>query len=65
MTDAHRDKKLSVLFLVLVTGITLYLSFLIARPFLTPILTATLLAIAIYPLFLRLCRSIQIAAAQP
>jgi len=39
---------------VLITAATLYLSFLIAQPFLTPIVTATLLAIAIYPLFLRL-----------
>jgi predicted PurR-regulated permease PerM len=52
----HRDKRLSLLFLLLVTGATLYLSFVIARPFLTPILTATLLAIAIYPLFLRMTR---------
>jgi predicted PurR-regulated permease PerM len=54
--DPHRDKKLSLLFLVFVTAATLYLSFLIARPFLTPIVTATLLAIAIYPLFLRMSR---------
>ncbi|HYI93949.1 MAG TPA: AI-2E family transporter [Bryobacteraceae bacterium] len=59
MTEPRRDKKLSLLFLVLVTAVTLYLSFIIARPFLTPILTATLLAIAIYPLFLRLSRSMR------
>jgi predicted PurR-regulated permease PerM len=56
MIDIHRDKRLSLLFLLLVTAITVYLSFVIARPFLTPILAATLLAIAIYPLFLRLSR---------
>ena len=48
MIDAHRDKRLSLLFLVCVTAATLYLSFVIAQPFLTPIVTATLLAIAIY-----------------
>jgi predicted PurR-regulated permease PerM len=47
----YRDKRLSLLFLVLITAVTLYLSFLIARPFLTPILTAILLAIAIYPMY--------------
>ena len=50
----YRDKRLSLLFLVLITAITLYLSFLIAQPFLTPILTAILLAIAIYPMYRRL-----------
>jgi predicted PurR-regulated permease PerM len=57
--DAHRDKRLSLVFLVLVTAVTLYLSFIIAQPFLTPIVTATLLAIAIYPLFLRITRTIE------
>jgi predicted PurR-regulated permease PerM len=56
MIEIQRDKRLSLLFLVLVTAATLYLSFVIARPFLTPIITATLLAIAIYPLFLRMSR---------
>lgn len=51
---APRDKKLSLLVLLLLTSVTLYLSFLIAQPFLTPILTATILAVAIYPLFGRL-----------
>lgn len=59
MNEPHRDKRLSLIFLVLVTAATLYLSFLIARPFLTPIVTAMLLAIAIYPLFLRLGRHIR------
>jgi predicted PurR-regulated permease PerM len=54
MIQANPDKRLSLLFLVLVTSATLYLSFVIARPFLTPIVTATILAIAIYPLYLRL-----------
>lgn len=58
MVQAQRDKKLSLLFLVLVTAAALYLSFVIAKPFLTPIVTATLLAIAIYPLFLKLNRHI-------
>jgi predicted PurR-regulated permease PerM len=57
--DANPDKRLSLLFLVVVTVATLYLSFVIARPFLTPIITATLLAIAIYPLFTRMSRSIR------
>jgi predicted PurR-regulated permease PerM len=58
MIEAYRSKKLSLLFLVLLTAVTLYLSFIIARPFLTPIVTAALLAIAIYPLFIRMCRYI-------
>jgi predicted PurR-regulated permease PerM len=59
MIDTHHDKRLSIVFLVLFTGATLYLSFVIARPFLTPIVTATLLAIAIYPLFIRMSRSMR------
>jgi predicted PurR-regulated permease PerM len=58
MLNTNRDKKLSLAFLVLVTTATLYLSFVIARPFLTPIITATLLAIAIYPLYTRMARYI-------
>ena len=53
----ERDKKLSLAFLLLFAAATLYLSFVIARPFLTPILSATLIAIAIYPLYLKLIRT--------
>jgi predicted PurR-regulated permease PerM len=56
---SNRDKRLSLLFLILIAAPTLYLSFVIARPFLTPIVTAALLAISIYPLFLRLGRYIR------
>lgn len=56
MIGGSIDKKLSFVFLLLLTTVALYLSFLIARPFLTPIITATLLAVAIYPLFTRLLR---------
>jgi predicted PurR-regulated permease PerM len=59
MFEVQPDKRLSLLFLVLLTAATLYLSFLIASPFITPIITATLLAIAIYPLFSRMCRRIR------
>jgi predicted PurR-regulated permease PerM len=59
MIETHRDKRLSLIFLLLVTAVTLYLSFIIAQPFLTAIITATLLAIAIHPLFLRLRRVIR------
>jgi predicted PurR-regulated permease PerM len=59
MIGEYRDKRLSLTFLVLLTAVTLYLSFLIARPFVTPILTAILIAIAVYPLFVRLTRFIQ------
>jgi predicted PurR-regulated permease PerM len=59
MTGSHRGKRLSVLLLVVLTAATLYLSFIIARPFLTPIITATLLAIAINPLFIRISRYIR------
>jgi predicted PurR-regulated permease PerM len=59
MNGAQPDKRLSLVFLLLITAVTLYLSFAIARPFLTPILTATLLAIASYPMFQRLCKSVK------
>lgn len=59
MTEAHRRKRLSLFFLLLLTAVTLYLTFIIAEPFLTPIVTATLLAVAIYPLFRRLSSSMQ------
>jgi predicted PurR-regulated permease PerM len=59
MFQAEPDKKLSVVFLVLFAAATLYLSYVIARPFLTPILSATFIAIAIYPLYLRLSRKFQ------
>src|SRR5690349_1260295 len=58
MNEHRTDKRLSLVFLLVVTGVALYLSFVIARPFLTPIMTATLIAIAIYPMFLKLCRVI-------
>lgn len=45
-----RAKKLSRIFLLLMTAVALYLSWKIARPFLTPILAASLLAIALFPL---------------
>ena len=57
--QAEPDKRLSLVFLVLFAAATLYLSFVIARPFLTPILSATLIAIGIYPLYLRLSRKFQ------
>lgn len=44
-------RRLSILFLILLTCVALYLSFIIAEPFITPVLTAGLLAIAMYPLF--------------
>lgn len=53
MTHVRNQKRLSVAFLLLLTAATLYLSFIIARPFLTPLITATLLAIAIHPAFVR------------
>ena len=52
--QAEPDKRLSLVFLVLIAAVTVYLSFVIARPFLTPILSATLIAIAIHPLYRRL-----------
>jgi predicted PurR-regulated permease PerM len=55
----ERDKRLSLVFLVLFAAATVYLSYLIARPFITPILSATLIAIAIYPLYVRLSRRFQ------
>jgi predicted PurR-regulated permease PerM len=46
-------------FLLLITGAALYLTFLIARPFLWPIVTAALLAVAIQPLFTILLRYVR------
>jgi len=59
MINGSADKKLSFVFLLLLTAAALYLSFLIARPFLTPIITATLLAVAVYPLFTHILRSVR------
>jgi predicted PurR-regulated permease PerM len=53
-TERLRGKRLSLLFLALLTAATVYLSFVIAWPFLTPVITAALLATAIFPLFRRL-----------
>ena len=47
---APRARKLSVICLLLFAAGALYLSWIIARSFLTPILAAAILAIAIYPL---------------
>jgi predicted PurR-regulated permease PerM len=59
-TNRHGfDTRLSIGFLLLLTGVGFYLSFLIARPFLAPIVTATLLAVAIQPLFAHLLRYVQ------
>ena len=59
MTESPRAKRLSLRFLVLLTAIVLYLGSIIARPFLTSIVTATVLAIALYPLFVRVRRRIR------
>jgi len=59
MIKTARGKQLSLLFLTLLTGFALYLSWIIARPFLTPIVTAAVLAIAIHPLFLRVRRHVR------
>jgi predicted PurR-regulated permease PerM len=53
---SDRQRKLSVVFLLILTGVSVYLSFLIARPFLTSIITAALLAVTTYPLFTLLRR---------
>src|SRR5690349_25050818 len=49
-------KKFSFAFLLLLTFAALYLSLLIAWPFLNAIVTATLLAVTIHPLFIHLLR---------
>jgi predicted PurR-regulated permease PerM len=58
MSNGSTDKKLSLLFLLLLTAATVYLSFVIARPFLGAIITATLLAVTIHPLFAYLLRAV-------
>src|SRR3712207_3240257 len=59
MIGAPVDKRLSLAFLLVLAAASLYLTFIIARPFLTPILTASLLAVAIYPLFTRMLRHVR------
>ena len=59
MINGPADKKLSFVFLLLLTMAALYLSFLVARPFLAPIITAALLAVPIYPLFTHLLRFVR------
>jgi predicted PurR-regulated permease PerM len=63
INNLHRQKKLSFSFLLLLTAAALYLSFLIARPFLGAIVTATLLALSIYPLFALLLRYVRSRSA--
>src|SRR5690349_6444051 len=46
-------------FLLVITGAALFLTFLIAKPFIWPIVTAALLAVAIQPLFTILLRFIR------
>jgi predicted PurR-regulated permease PerM len=59
VTLTQPDKRLSLLFLLLLTAAALYLTYVIARPFITPILTAILIAIAIYPLYTRMTRYVR------
>ena len=59
MRNGSADKRLAFGFLLLLTAAALYLSYLIARPFLGAIITATLLAVAVYPLFTLLLRSVR------
>jgi predicted PurR-regulated permease PerM len=53
------EKKLSFAFLLLLTAAGIYVTFLIAQPFLTPIITAALLAVAIQPLFTKLLQYVR------
>jgi predicted PurR-regulated permease PerM len=53
------DAKLSLAFLLLMTAVGFYLSFLIVRPFVPPIITATLVAVAIQPFFTYLLRYVR------
>lgn len=59
MRTGPADKRLAFGFLLLLTAGALYLSYLIARPFLGAIITATLLAVAVYPLFTLLLRYVR------
>jgi predicted PurR-regulated permease PerM len=59
MNDVDRDKRLSLFVLIAAAAVTLYLSLVIAWSFLTPILTAALLTIAIHPLFAWMRRRIR------
>lgn len=56
MIRAPAEKKVAFIFLLLLTAATLCLSVLIASPFLTPIITAILFAVATYPVFVYLLR---------
>ena len=53
---SDRQRKLSFAFIVILTAVAVYLSFLIARPFLGSIIAAALLAVMTYPLFTLLRR---------
>jgi predicted PurR-regulated permease PerM len=59
MDGSQSQKKLSFTFLLLLTLGALYLSFLIARPFLSAIILAALLAVVTYPLFTLLLRYVR------
>ena len=52
MSDRERTKRL--VFLLIATAIAFFLCYWIARPFAQPIVTAAILAILFYPLFVRL-----------
>jgi predicted PurR-regulated permease PerM len=58
-----RRKRIQLLFLILLTIFALYLSYLIARPFLTSIVLAAVLAIAMQPLLARLRRRLSRGSA--
>ena len=59
ISSSDRQIRLSFTFLLLLTVAALYLSFLVARPFLGAIVTASLLALSIYPLFTLLLRYVR------
>jgi len=59
INSSDRRMRLSFTFLLLLTVAALYLSFLVARPFLGAIVTASLLALSIYPLFTLLLRYVR------
>ena len=52
-------RRVAILFLLSLTAIVLYLCYIIARPFLMPVVSALVLAIAFYPVHARISKRVR------
>lgn len=52
-------KRITLIFLLSVTALTLYLSYIIFRPFLYPLFSAVVIAIVFFPFHVRMCRLVR------